>query len=160
MRPRPPSFRVKKRYVLARIIPPWRAAEGRALAAAVQDATTALWGDARTSLMQPAVIQVERDQVILRCRRGTERDLVTALATITAAGDVPLALRPVAISGTILTLKERGARLHIETREEERTLPGRICRAFCYQGHKVDLLERGIKGQNVVFFTEEDIEEL
>ncbi|MDD1678055.1 MAG: Rpp14/Pop5 family protein [Methanomicrobiales archaeon] len=160
MRPRPPTFRVKKRYVLARIIPPWRIVEARVLGSAVHDAATSLWGDAHTALMQPAVMVTEKDLAILRCRRGTERDLITALATITAVGDLPLILRPLAVSGTILALKERGARLHREIQEEELAVKGRVCTVYRYQGHKVDLLERGIKGQNVVFFTTEDIEEL
>jgi ribonuclease P/MRP protein subunit POP5 len=160
MKPRPPSFRVKKRYVLARIVPPWRAADPRVLAAAVHDATGALWGDAKTALMQPAVVGAEEDRIILRCRRGTERDLITALATVTAVGDLPLSLRPLAVSGTILALKERGALLSREIREEDLTIKDCRYRVFRYQGHKVDLLEKGNKGQNVVFFTEEDIEEL
>jgi ribonuclease P/MRP protein subunit POP5 len=112
------------------------------------------------ALMLPAVVYAEGDQVILRCRRGTERDLVTALATITAAENLPLSLRPLAVSGTILALKERGARLRHEFREGDLMIKDREYRVYRYQGHKIDLLERGIKGQNVVFFTEEDIEEL
>jgi ribonuclease P/MRP protein subunit POP5 len=160
MRPRPPSFRVKKRYVLARIIPPWRTVEAHTLASAVHESAGALWGDVKTAQMQPAVVNMDGDRVILRCRRGTERDLVTALATITAAGNVPLSLRPLAVSGTILALKERGAILRREIREEDLVVKDREFRVYRYQGHKIDLLERGNKGQNVVFFTEEDIEEL
>jgi ribonuclease P/MRP protein subunit POP5 len=160
MKPRPPSLRVKKRYVLAMIVPPWRTADARTLGSAVHEAATALWGDARTALMQPAVVTAEGEMMIVRCRRGTERDLVTCLSTVTAAGDLPLCLRPLAVSGTILALKERAALLRHTTQEEELALPDRTVTAYRYQGHKVDLLERGNKGQHVVFFTEEDIEEL
>jgi ribonuclease P/MRP protein subunit POP5 len=160
MKPRPPSFRVKKRYVLARIVPLWRNPDLRALAGAIYDAAGALWGDARMALMQPAVVSVEEDRVILRCRRGTECDLITALATVTAVGNLPLSLRSLAVSGTICALKRRGTYLAHEIREEDLTVKDRRYQAYRYQGHKVDLLERGIKVQNVVFFTEEDIEEL
>ncbi len=160
MKPRPPSFRLKKRYILAQIHPPWSVLEGRALASAVSEAATELWGDAKTAWMQPSVVYQEEDRVILRCRRGTEGDLVTALVTIAAIGDRALCLRPVAVSGTMRALKERGAYLHLELQEENRTLQGSEFRAYRYQGHKLDLIEKGIKGQNVVFFTEDDIEEL
>jgi RNase P/RNase MRP subunit POP5 len=130
------------------------------LAAAVHEAAGTLWGDARTALMQPAVVFAEGDRVILRCRRGTEKDLITALATITTAGDIPLSLRPVATGGTIFALKSRGAGRPHAIREEDRSLKGGEYHVYRYQGHKIDLLERGIKGQNVVFFTEKDIEEL
>lgn len=160
MKPRPPSFRIKKRYILARIVPSWRSTEPRALASTVYEAASTLWGDAKTAMIQPAVASAERDLVILRCRRGTEQDLITALATVTAVGDRPLSLRPLAISGTILALKRRGVHLSREIQEEELTVKDHQYRVYRYQGHKVDLLEKGIKGQNVVFFTEEDIEEL
>jgi ribonuclease P/MRP protein subunit POP5 len=160
MKPRPPSFRVKKRYVLARVTPPWRTADPRALAAAVHEAAGSLWGDAHTARIQPTVVYLEGDRVIVRCRRGTEQDLVTSLSTITTVGDLPVSVRPLAVSGTILALKRRSARLPREFREEDLTIKDREYRVYRYQGHKVDLLERGIKGQNVVFFTEQDIEEL
>jgi ribonuclease P/MRP protein subunit POP5 len=160
MKPRPPSMRVKKRYVLARITPPWRSVDARTLGTAVHDAVTSLWGDALTAKMQPSVMSADREMVIVRCRRGTERDLITTLSTITEVGESPLSLRPLATSGTILALKERSARLHREVHADEMTVQDQIYTAYRYQGQKVDLLEKGIKGQNVVFFTTEDIEEL
>ncbi len=160
MRPRPPSFRTKKRYLLVQILPPWRTVEARTLGSAVHEAAGALWGDAKTALIQPTVIQVDDGLLILRCRRGMEQDLITALATVYAAGDMPLTLRPLAVSGTLLALKRRGASLRQAVQEEDYIIKEHAYRAYRYQGHKIDLIERGNKGQNVVFFTEDDIEEL
>jgi ribonuclease P/MRP protein subunit POP5 len=146
--------------VLAEIVPPWRTHDARALSTAIHEAVTSLWGDAATALMQPSVVHAEQDKVIVRCRRGTERDLILALSTVISVTDCPVALRSRAVSGTILALKERGISLRKEVREEEVQKENQSFTAYCYQGHKVDLLERGIKGQNIVFFTDDDIEEL
>ena len=160
MKPRPPSLRMKKRYVLGRIVPPWRNPDARTLSTAVHEAATSLWGDAATSRMQPSVVVAERDLFIVRCRRGTEKDLLTALSTVIIVNDEPVALRTLATSGTMLGLRHKSTRYYQEVREEERIWKNQPTRMYRYQGQKVDLLERGIKGQNVVFLTEEDIEEL
>jgi ribonuclease P/MRP protein subunit POP5 len=54
------------------------------------------------------VICSEGDRhIVIRCRRGTERELAIALSTITACRDTRLALRIIAASGTIESLRER-----------------------------------------------------
>ncbi|MDD1673124.1 MAG: Rpp14/Pop5 family protein [Methanomicrobiales archaeon] len=160
MRPRPPSLRVKKRYVLTEIVPPWISPDVRSLSTTVHEAITSLWGDASTALMQPAVVYAEPGIAILRCRRGTERNLITALSTVVMENEQPIALHPQATSGTILSLKKRCEYLRQKIRVENIVWRGKNCTAYRFRGHKVDLLERGIKGQNVIFFTDDDCEEM
>ena len=160
MKPRPPSLRVKKRYVLAEIVPPWRSPDVRSLSTTVYEAATSLWGDASTALMLPTVVYVEPGIAIVRCRRGTERNLITALSTVVMDNEQPIALRPRATSGTILSLKKRCEYLRLKIRVEDKVWRGVNCTTYWYRGQKVDLLERGIKGQNVIFFTEDDYEEM
>ena len=58
--------------------------------------------------MVQAVICAEGDRhIVIRCRRGTERELAIALSTITSCRDTRIALRIVAASGTIESLRER-----------------------------------------------------
>ncbi len=59
---------------------------------ALSDAITSLWGDAMAAVIVQAVICAEGDYVVIRCRRGTERELAIALSTFTMFRD--LACRP------------------------------------------------------------------
>ena len=43
----------------------------------------------------------------IRCTRGSERELMIALSTVTGCRDVRLALRMVAVSGTMESLRAR-----------------------------------------------------
>ena len=58
-------------------------------------------------MITQAVVAAENGHVIIRCLRGTEKELALALSTVTACRDVRLALRIVAASGTIESLRER-----------------------------------------------------
>lgn len=107
MKPRPPTLRTKKRYLLVRVIPPWQGTGEKALYLAVADAVTSLFGDAHAAEIQPAVMRSEGNYAILRCQRGTEGDLAIACSTVTVVEEERIALRPVAVSGTIAALKRR-----------------------------------------------------
>lgn len=105
---RPPTLRDKRRYLLVRVDPPGTPIDQKELYYAISDAVTSLFGDAVAAVIVQAVICAEGDRhIVIRCRRGTERELAIALSTITACRDTRIALRIVAASGTIESLRER-----------------------------------------------------
>ena len=105
---RPPTLRDKRRYLLVRIDPAGTTIDQKELYYAISDAVTALFGDVVAAIMVQAVICAEGDRhIVIRCRRGTERELAIALSTITACRDTRIALRIIAASGTIESLRER-----------------------------------------------------
>jgi ribonuclease P/MRP protein subunit POP5 len=164
MSPRPPTLREKRRYILAYIEPAGINIDQKDLYYVLTDAVTSLWGDALSGVIMAAVVASQDRYVIIRCRRGTERELVIALSTITTYRNTPLALRIVATSGTIETLKERirGIKIHDpdpsplpECTFEKRQFLINQC-----NGQKVDVIEKGFKNTNRLFLTREDLEEL
>jgi ribonuclease P/MRP protein subunit POP5 len=164
MSPRPPTLREKRRYLLVSVEPFGTIIDRKDLHYAVCDAVTTLWGDLTAAIIMPAVISSEGRCVIIRCRRGTERELSIALSTITGCRDTPIALRIIAASGTINTLREKIHCLKTPDQEtfsqEEYTVgekPVQIL--YCY-GQKVDVIEKGFKNTNRLFLIKEDMEKL
>jgi ribonuclease P/MRP protein subunit POP5 len=150
-----PSRRERRRYILVRFEPDGASPDPREVYAAVAEACASLWGDARASEISPSVMGWER-HVILRCRRGTEDLLAAAVATITRVGEERVALRTVTTSGTLHSIRSR-AYPRPELREERKVvIGGRVFLARAYPGQKVDLIENGIKGQELLFFADED----
>lgn len=159
MKPLPPTLREKRRYVLARIVPPWSpVADPRILAAEVQAAVTSLWGDAAGAEIQPVIVAFEQGHAIVRCRRGTEDRLVTALATVRRVGDHSVALRTIATSGTIRSLKDRIRPITIGE-EREISFGGVRYLARRTGGGRLDLIEKSIKNQKALFFIQTEVEE-
>ena len=161
---RPPTLREKRRYILISVEPSGTIIERKELYYAVCDAITSLWGDVTAALIMPAVIVSENGYIIIRCRRGTERELSLALATITSYRENPIALRIVAASGTINTLRERIQRLQTPDTEpvgpQEYIVGEKVFHVTYCSGQKVDLIEKGFKNTNRLFLTREDLEEL
>ena len=110
--------------------------------------------------MQPSVLAVEEGHVILRCRRGAEREFAIALSTLSTCRDIPVALRIRAVSGTIESLRERIAMLSPQETSaagqdsipaDDGTcgtpgtslVPSRSRSVVCH-GHKVDAIRKGI----------------
>jgi len=104
---RPPTLREKRRYVLARIDPEGVQVDPKDLYYAMYEAVVSLFGDLVAAAMQPSVIGIESGCALFRCRRGTERELMIALSTLGACREVPVALRILAVSGTLESLRER-----------------------------------------------------
>ena len=154
-------MRDKRRYILVRIFPPWSSPGTKDLFIAIQEAVTSLSGDATASNVQMAVVHASAEFAIVRCNRGTEKVLEQALATVFCIGSDPLSLRPVATSGTILSLKQRIGRITRGPLPEKRSVhhQGKLYDAYCYPGQKIDLLEKGFKSRELLFLTEEDIED-
>jgi ribonuclease P/MRP protein subunit POP5 len=178
---RPPTLRDKKRYVLARIDPAGTIPDAKDLYYAISDAVTALWGDAVAATVVPAVIAVENGFVFVRCMRGSERELMIAMTTVTACRDAKIALRITAVSGTMEGLRSRVQKIvHLAagkeaagdgdggaqpTEPQATTGPGQEIAfagaTFIVQqckGGKVDVIEKGFKNTNRLYLTSEDME--
>ncbi|MFA4823552.1 MAG: Rpp14/Pop5 family protein [Methanoregula sp.] len=178
MSPRPPTLREKRRYILARIEPAGTVLEQKELYYAISDATTSLWGDATTAIITPAVVALEYGHVVIRCRRGTERELAIALSTVTACRDVRICLRIIAASGTIESLRSRfrPKKIPKSKTDPEKTATGTGAgeepdlsecsfakKTFLIvqcNGQKVDVIEKGFKNTNRLFLTKDDLEDL
>jgi ribonuclease P/MRP protein subunit POP5 len=164
MSTRPPTLRVKRRYLLIRIEPAGTTIDQKDLHYAVSDAITSLWGDVVAADIMSAVVASEGHYVVIRCQRGTEQNLSIALSTITTCCDIPVALRLVAVSGTIDTLRDKIRRLrtpdleHISPREC--TFDKKMFQINQCNGQKIDVIEKGFKNTNRLFLTREDLEEL
>ena len=161
---RPPTLREKRRYILVSVEPSGEIIDRKDLYFAVCDATTSLWGDVTAAVISPAVIASDGQYVIIRCRRGTERELSIALSTITCCRDRSIALRIIAASGTIDTLRERIQRLKIPdsvpVSPPEYRIGEKLYQVHYCSGQKVDVIEKGFKNTNRLFLTREDLEEL
>jgi ribonuclease P/MRP protein subunit POP5 len=173
---RPPTLREKRRYLLARIDPAGTLVEPKDLYYVVYEAVVSLFGDVAAAAMQPSVIAVEKGYALLRCRRGAEREFAIALSTLSAYRDCTVAIRVLAVSGTIESLRERIAALvpqdvalpGQDTGPVQEGTPGTgACGyrfdslpvdAVVWNGHKVDVIEKGFKNTRRLFLTTEDLE--
>ena len=160
MKPRPPTMRDKKRYVLARIDPPCREFDAKDLYLAVQEAFTSLFGDTRAAEAMVAIVDCRDGHAIARCTRGYEVLLQIALLTVHAVDGRRVALRTRATSGTMLALKKRIIEYPypgtLEIRKVE--FDGDLCEAYQYQGQKVDVIAKGFKKQELLFLTQKELE--
>jgi ribonuclease P/MRP protein subunit POP5 len=149
--------------VLARIEPAGTAADPGELYYAVHEAVTSLWGDAAGALIHAAVIAVEGEFAIVRCRRGAERELSIAMSTVTTCDGKRIVLRTVAASGTIESLRERMASLQVPAPVEgapAECVIGSMTCSVCYcAGQKIDVIEKGFKNTTRFFLTREDLED-
>ncbi|MBP2147201.1 ribonuclease P/MRP protein subunit POP5 [Methanofollis sp. W23] len=160
MRARPKALRAKRRYLLVRILPPWRAVEQKALYLAVAEAVTSLFGDVGAARVQPAVVFSAGEYAVIRCQRGYEDDLGVACATVTSVGGERVSVRTIACSGTIAALKARLDRDSGRFRPEKVHYGEKEVPAFRYGRHKVDVLQEDIKGESIVFLTDSESEEI
>lgn len=160
MKPRPPSLRLKRRYILIAIIPTWKTFDAKRIYREMKDSISVLLGDVGIAQIQPTIVFFEHGFLIVRCRRGTERMLNIALSTVTTDGEQRIVLRTIATSGTILALKRKMKFLRQEIFETSLNMHERDYLVFKYAGQKVDLLEKGIKSQELLFLTVKDIEEM
>jgi ribonuclease P/MRP protein subunit POP5 len=158
VKPRPPTLRVKRRYILARIVPHYRCIEPRQMYYAASEALTSLWGDARAAEMQMAVISCDAGYCIVRCRRNTEALVETALSTVTGVDGEPVALHPLATSGTLHGIRKRMHPIPEEQTLEEVVIGGEAYSALLFQRQKVDLYAKGIKNQETLYFTRDEME--
>lgn len=158
---RPPTLRDKRRYLLVRVDPPGTPIDQKELYYAVSDAVSSLWGDAVAGVIVQAVVCAEGDYVVIRCRRGTERELAIALSTVTRLRDTKIALRILSASGTIESLRDRMKPLPPSSPRDslpEYRFGGKEYVAVHCDGQKVDVIEKGFKNTSRLFLTTEDME--
>jgi len=163
VKPRPPTLREPRRYLLVRLLPGIPTNEGKVIASAIEEALSSLFGDQVAARVHPAVISVAGDHAIIRCRRGGEQILETALATVFSAGDHAIALRPVSTSGTVRSLKEKipsPEKAAWDTADAEVLFNGERARIARRTGRSIDLIGKGLTNTELFFVTEEDIEEI
>jgi ribonuclease P/MRP protein subunit POP5 len=131
---------------------------------AVSSAITSLWGDVMASSIMPAVVAGEERFIIIRCLRGTERELAIALSTVTTCREVRIALRVIAASGTIESLRDRIRTMKKVVGEDsglcECIFEKKPVQVVHCDGQKIDVIEKGFKNTNRLFLTREDLEEL
>ena len=174
MSPRPPTLRENRRYILVRIEPDGTAIDQKELYFVISDAVASLWGDAVAGVITQAVVAAENGHAIIRCLRGTEKELAIALSTVTVCRDVRLTLRIVAASGTIESLRERirtgkpitepASEMVTGSDRTEGAEPGECVfaeKSFLIMhcnGQKVDVIEKGFKNTHRLFLTRSDLE--
>lgn len=107
MKPLPPTLREKRRYVLVKILGGPVEPVQKDIYRAVSDAVSGVFGDFGAAKMHPAVVWSEGTYAIVRCTRGTEKDLCAALACVSKCGGEPVAFRAVVTSGTIAGAKDK-----------------------------------------------------
>jgi len=154
---------MKRRYLLIRIEPAGTIIDQKDLHYAVSDAITSLWGDVVAAVIMSAVVASEGYYMVIRCQRGTEQDLSIALSTITTCCDIPVALRLVAVSGTIDALRDKMERVKTPSDESmflhECMFDKKMYLVNQCYGQKVDVIEKGFKNTNRLFLTREDLED-
>lgn len=161
---RPPTLRENRRYLLAWVEPGDLPVDGKELYYVIYEAVTSLFGDVVAAGMRPAVISVENGYIILRCRRGTEREFAIALSTVTSYRDSTIAIRVCATSGTIESLRERMKSITIPESvvpdgQAECTFDHRTFQIVRCQGNKVDVIEKGFKNTHRLLLVTDDLEE-
>jgi ribonuclease P/MRP protein subunit POP5 len=163
---RPPTLREKRRYLLVRVDPAGTPVDQKELYYAISDAVTSLWGDSVAAFIMQAVVAADGPWVIIRCRRGTERELALALSTVTSCRDTRIALRIIAASGTMESLRDR-IKPEKEPKEPSAdpdrepacTFDKKLCGIVHCDGQKIDVIEKGFKNTHRLFLTSDDLEE-
>ncbi len=159
MKPLPPTLRDKKRYVLFRIIPHHAVFDGRQVYYAVYEAISSLYGDSGAAELSMAVVFCEGNYAIIRCRRGSEKVLITAALMVNRINGTSCALHPVLTSGTIAALRRRMPEISASVSERRVIISGKGYVARQRSQEKVDLYEDGIKNQENLYFTTDDMED-
>lgn len=156
---RPPTLRDNRRYVLARYEPGYCEFDPKKMYYAVQDVVTGLFGDLHSASVGQAVLSCGGGFLIIRCLRGGEETLETALAAVTSVGDESVAIHPLRTSGTMKTLRDVIKNVQPATErvlEEEDPEGQTFIRREC---KKVDVVLRKNMSQNNLYCVSDDMEE-
>jgi len=160
MKALPPTLRRKKRYILATIDPPWIDLDPRELYYVLVEAVTSLYGDISAAAINLVVISTGANYVIVRYTRGYDVAVRVALSTVLALGEQRIALHAKVTSGTLHALRQKlPSKPDMEPDPPMMEFKGRTYCARRYHGQKVDLLEKGIKSQELLYITQDDLEE-
>lgn len=160
MKPLPPTLREKKRYVLFRIAPHHSAFDGKQVYYAIYEAISSLYGDFGAAEIYMAVVFCEGHYAIVRCRRGSEKQLSAAALTVNRINGTHCALHPLSTSGTIAALRRRMPEPPSPAPESRVVFSGGEYTARRCSQEKVDLHGDGIKNQEILYFTQYDLEDI
>lgn len=160
MKPLPPTLREKKRYVLFRIVPHHVTFDGKQAYYAVYEAIASLYGDSGAAEISMAVVLCEEHYIIARCRRGSEKTLIAAALTVNRINGTCCALHPVSTSGTIAALRRRMPETPPPVPDKGVVFSGKEYTARQRSQEKVDLYKDGIKNQEILYFTHNDLEDI
>lgn len=153
-----PSMRENFRYVLVRVTSD-SVFESRDLYRSIAESVISLYGDSIMAQIWPSVMQVSGPYAIIRCRRGLEHRLETALSAISQIQSIPAAIHPLKTSGTIRTLKEKIPPC-TEKRSAKAVISGIPRDVIVSKQGRIDLKEKGIYHEIPRYITEEDTEDL
>ncbi len=159
MKPLPPTQRPNWRYIAAEVVPQWCPASARDMHYAILGCEASLLGDSTAAFMRTSVVSCEGGVAIVRCIRGTERDVETVLATVTEAGGARVALHPFATSGTIHGLKKKIRPCSLPSDEGSYKIGENTYRILRISGQKVDLVQQGIKQTTALYLNTDDLED-
>jgi len=106
MKPRPPTLREKRRYILVRIDPQTLTIDGRELYYAIVESVTDIYGDTGMARMQPSVVSCANGYAIIRCTRSTEEEVTAGLAAVSLFHEKKMAVRSILTSGTMRSLRQ------------------------------------------------------
>jgi len=159
MKPLPPTQRPNWRYIAAEMVPQWCPASARDMHYAILGCEASLFGDSNAASMRTSVISCDGGVVIVRCIRGTEDDVETALATVTDVGGAPVVLHPFVTSGTIHGLKKKIVIRSLPSDEGNYKIGDNTYRILRISGQKVDLVQQGIKQTTALYLNTDDLED-
>jgi len=159
MKPLPPTQRPNWRYIAVEMVPQWCRVSARDMHYAILDCEASLLGDSAAASMRTSVISCDDGVVIMRCIRGTEQDVETVLATVSAAGGMPVALHPFATSGTLHALRKMIRPRPLPPEGDNCKIGENTYRILWISGQKVDLVQQGIKQTTALYFNKEDLED-
>lgn len=159
MKPLPPTQRPNWRYIAAEMVPQWCPASARDMHYAILACEASLLGDSMSAFMRTSVVSCDGGVIIVRCIRGTERDVETALATVTEAGGVRVALHPFATSGTIHGIRKKFRPCSLPSDEGNCKIGENTYRILRISGQKVDLVQQGIKQTTALYLNTDDLED-
>ena len=159
MKPLPPTQRPNWRYIACELVPSWCPVSARDMHYAIVGCEASLFGDSTAAAMRTSVISCDNGVVVLRCIRGTEKDVETVLATVTGVGDFSVALHPFATSGTLHALRKKIRPCSRPSEEGNCKIGENTYRILGISGQKVDLVKQGIKQTTALYFNIEDLED-
>ena len=153
-----PSMRENFRYLLIRVVPEDLRFDSLDLYRSVSDVVECMYGDLLSAQIWPSVILVSGSYAIIRCRRGLESPLETALATVTIIKDKPAAVHTMLTSGTVRSLREKIPKERT-VRQGKVIISKTSYNAVFYSAGKIDLKENAMYHEIPRYITEEDTED-
>ena len=157
---RPPTLRIRYRYLLASVAPPYREIDPKKMHRALHEAVTSLYGDAQASEIKMGVMRVGGGVAILRCQRGREQLLGLALSTVTSVDGVRVTLSPVAVSGTMKTLREKIPASPAFRYGGEREIGGRLYAEWRAEDGRIDFIAKGIRTEETLYIIHDEMEDM